>query len=62
MSRSLSFNYIYVHLIQILAGSFDVLSVVFGSVSHKFKTDSMIGAKTELYSIIVLYSNVQQIS
>lgn len=62
MSRSLSFNYICVHLIQILAVSFDVLSIVFGSVPHKFKADSMIGAKTELCSIIVLYSNVQQIS
>jgi len=51
-----------VHLIQILAGSFDVLSVDFGSVPHKFKAHSMIGAKTELYSLIVLYSNVQQIS
>ena len=49
-------------MIQIVAGSFDVLSVVFGSVPHKFKADSMIHAKTELYSIIVLYSNVQQIS
>jgi len=49
-------------LIHILAGSFDVLSVAFGSVPHKFKADSMIGAKTELYSIIELYSNVQQIS
>jgi len=51
-----------VHLIQILAGYFDVLGVVFGSVHHKFKAHSMIDAKTELYSVIVLYSNVQQIS
>jgi len=62
MSRSLSFSYICVHLIQILAGSFEVLSVVCHSVPHTFKADSMIGAKTELYSIIILYSNVQQIS
>jgi hypothetical protein len=47
-------------MIQILAGSFDALSAVFVSVPHKFKADSTVGAKTEPYSIIVLYSHVQQ--
>lgn len=63
MCRSLPLNYICVHLIQILDGSFDVLSVDFGSLPCKFKADSMIGAKTELYSIIVqvFYSNIQQL-